>query len=751
MRTAISRRLLLIAAAIAVLSGAVTRGAESENESREPRIADCRIGFDGCFKVGHWTPLWIAVEGDAGGKRLVVDVTTLDSDGVEVTVSAPLETSSESVDGIWPLAMHTMVGRIASPIRIVLRTESRIVDRYELPAGEYSNSNQRLVTLPSTGVLIVQFGSSSIGLDEAFYDRDEVDGELARRTVRLSDVDALPTDWFGYDSVDVLVISTADADPIQRLATDQRRMDALEKWLELGGRIVVSCGRNAPELLGKGGPLPALVPGEFIDVIRLPQTQGLESFEAVTDDSEQGIAGRDIPAVRLRGVRGHVEVFGRGRDLPLVIRTVRGLGELVFVGVDLDAPPLAEWSGRKTFVRALLGPYLPDDEARISSQALVSSGYNDVAGAVRQQLGRAFASVTPITFPIVAGLTIGYLLLLGPIDYLLVHRLLRRPWMAWITLPIMILLASGGTLLMSAAYKRNVGARLNSAELVDFDLATGRARGTCWATIYSSRARRFDVALDPRLPNDEAVEPAQTLLSWLGLPGSGLGGMHAAGLAPDVIQPGYRLAPALDGLEDLPILTSSTKSLLASWNAVVEPPCTADLTVDDDGLLVGSVVNQSGAAWKNACLLHGNWGYRLGDIAPGKRIRVGPELDPRQVHTLISRRVGREARGNDSGPTTNMFFADRASLDELLNVLMFYEIAGGESFARLTSRYHARSDLSRILDLDRAILVATGTGRGSRWIDRTNNDPLGDPQAQDKSLVMYRIIIPLQDPQPPAP
>ena len=41
--------------------------------------------------------------------------------------------------------------------------------------------------------------------------------------------------------------------------------------------------------------------------------------------------------------------------------------------------------------------------------------------------------------------------------------------------------------------------------------------------------------------------------------------------------------------------------------------------------------------------------------------------------------------------------------------MMFYDAVGGEGFAGLPNRYQADCDLSRLLDLDRAILVANGT------------------------------------------
>ena len=85
-----------------------------------------------------------------------------------------------------------------------------------------------------------------------------------------------------------------------------------------------------------------------------------------------------------------------------------------------------------------VAPYLRDAATSDATQKLVTSGFDDLSGALRQRLGRSFALVVPIGFPIVTGLAIAYLCFLGPLDYLVIHRWLRRPRLAWITFPIIV-------------------------------------------------------------------------------------------------------------------------------------------------------------------------------------------------------------------------------------------------------------------------------------------------------------------------
>ncbi len=732
MRTKSPSWILLVSGVAVLLCAPSTHAAEDS----APRLADCHVGFDGLFKVGHWTPIWVTTGGDVSSSKLTIEVTTPDSDGVLVTTAEPVVDSR-------PTLVYVRAGRLGGAVTVrLLSDDHRVLDRTKLSTDSSRGGGSRFRPLPSTGELVVQLGGSSVGLDEALIDEELDDAAATRGVVTVADVDALPTDWFGYDGVDVLVLTTNDAAFCARLAADERRLAALRKWVELGGRLVVIAGRTAPEWFAEGEPLANLLPGKFVELVRLPQTQAIETFAGSREPISRSGVEQNIPVPRLVDVSGRVEAFGRGNDLPLVIRTARGLGEIVFVGVDLAESPLAEWTGRRAFVRSVLRPYLADADQTKTKQKLVSLGYDDLAGALRQRLGRSFASVAAIGFPAVAALVIGYVLLLGPLSYLFVEKLVRRPWVAWVTLPLVVLGTCVGAALLLGAAKRTGGARINTAELVDFDLTTGRTRGTCWATLYSPQAMRFDISLQPRLPNGHAVADPQSLVSWLGLPGSGIGGMHSAGEPIDVTGVGYRESSNLEQLVGLPVLTSSTKSLGAQWdskqNSQAAPPIAAQLHVGDDGLAVGTLTNDTGARLVNACLFYGQWGYRLGDLAPSQKVEVGPLLSAIRVKSIVTRR----ARGG-AAAGQSVFVADRANADELLNLMMFYQVAGGESFVGLPNRYQAGCDLSRLLELGRAILIAGGKHSGSQWTVAAAGKPLEDEQ--DQATVVYRFVLPVDN------
>jgi hypothetical protein len=696
-----------------------------------PHIAGCRVGFNGLFKVGHWTPVWVNVAG-VTAERPTIELTAIDSDGVDVTISA-------ASDETHPTLLYTRLGRLSASIHLrLVSADGRLLDHVELEPGHQLEGGGHCTPLPATGQIVLQIGPGTLGLKDVLEVDDTAEGTATGGVSQIIRVDSLPPDWFGYEAVDVAVLTTSDGDFCRQLTDDSKRFAALREWLELGGRLVVSAGRTAPQLLAPDKPLASLVPGKISELLRLPQTQALENFAGSGDAISQSGAQQNIPLPRLVDIQGRVELYGRGSELPILVRAAHGLGQLVFLGVDPSESPLAEWNGRRAFLKAVLKPYLFRDDTHQAKQKLVSLGYDDLAGALRQRLGRSFVGVSMISFPWVAALVIGYLLWLGPLDYLLVDRVARRPTLAWLTLPVILAVTCGGAALLAGAAKRTDGTRLNHAELVDFDVTTGRTRGIGWATLYSPKAGRFDVTLEPRLPADRPPDGAQTLVSWSGLPGSGLGGMHAAGEPLDVTGVGYRQTSNLTALDELPVLTASTKSLLARWDcppkADSPPKIAADLAVDDNGLLVGSIMNNTAAMLADAYLLHGRWGYRLGDLPPAEKLTIGPQLHARGVQSIVTGRA-------HAAPARDTFLADRASVDELLSVMMFYQAIGGEGFAGLPNRYQASCDLSPLLTLDRAILVARGTTSGSQWTNTTTRGPLGTEP--DASTVIYRFILPL--------
>jgi hypothetical protein len=231
------------------------------------------------------------------------------------------------------------------------------------------------------------------------------------------------------------------------------------------------------------------------------------------------------------------------------------------------------------------------------------------------------------------------------------------------------------------------------------------------------------------------------LLSWWGLPGAGIGGMQSGGIDLGIVHSGYRYAPKRNALLGVSVLASATKSLISRWTSPVSKMIDAELT-DQDGLAVGAITNRTGFPLQNVRLLYGSWAYRLGDLNAGKRVEVGEQLSPRKVKTIVTHDALGETATATGTAEGQLFSPEKASAKEILSLMMFYEAAGGYGFAHLPNRYQSYCDLSRTLELGRAILVADATGPIAQLLDDATGAAVGDKQ--DESTVVYRFVLPVK-------
>ena len=174
----------------------------------------------------------------------------------------------------------------------------------------------------------------------------------------VDDPTSLPERWLAYDGVDIAVLTTAD--PAYYLRAPRSSLLALYRWVRLGGRLLLSVGDHGPELLAAGKPLEPFAPGRFVATVQLNQFEAIENFAGASQRlAEEAAPGErpSLPAAKLMGVRGQKEASeGSGADLlPLVVRSADAFGELIFVGVDLNSPPLDHWQAQPQLLAALLG------------------------------------------------------------------------------------------------------------------------------------------------------------------------------------------------------------------------------------------------------------------------------------------------------------------------------------------------------------------------------------------------------------
>ncbi|MGE3780957.1 MAG: hypothetical protein AB7F89_27460, partial [Pirellulaceae bacterium] len=694
-----------------------------------PDVRAVTVGFQGTYRTGFWGPVHIELEGGAASFEGTLAMTVLDGDGLPVRyewsedrVAIPAQTAATVV-------RYVKFGRGGAPLRLELvgqqgGQEIRIQREIELP-----------VPVRSDRPLILHVGSSEIVAENSM--RRGRSAENAAQSCS-ADPDRLPDVWFGYESVDTILVTTSDLAAIQRIGPLQ--VSALRRWVELGGKLILCVGAHGETLLGAEGSWSALAPGPFAQQTSLRNTSVLESFAGATTQLPAGTEG--IPMTMLGPVSGRIELSepAAGGMRPLVVRRAYGLGQVVFVALDLDRPPLANWPDRPRLVQRLLRDSA-DGVERVQDSSVagpaVQFGYSDISGQLRSALDQ-FPGVTLVAFSWVAGLLLLYVLLIGPADFFLLRDVLGQMRWTWLTFPLIVAAFVAVAVLLNVQF-RGAETKVNRLELVDIDHTSGTVRGTSWLHVYSPRSQVRAVDLEPQgsgaLPGDEAGR----LVAWHGLPGAALGGLDgvAATVAvphPSVVQ---FTGPCETRMAEVPFPVASTRSLIGRWWGRQTAPAETSLNRDADGLLRGELLNPLSVELVDCIVYFENWVYRLdtrrGVLAPGERTQIDRERALNLQWRLSGRRV------IDSKEVGTAWDQNTLDVPKILEMMMFHGAVGGESYTRLANRYQAYIDLSPQLWMGRAMLV--GRARTPAVKLQIDGQSVEEPE---RPATYYRVLFPVK-------
>jgi hypothetical protein len=348
-----------------------------------------------------------------------------------------------------------------------------------------------------------------------------------------------------------------------------------------------------------------------------------------------------------------------------------------------------------------------------------------------------FDSVTLVAFSWVAGLIVLYVLLIGPGDYFFLKKVVRWMPATWITFPTLLVAFVAIAALLNANLKED-RIRVNQVDVVDVDSESRFARGTTWAHVFSPETRAYDFSLQVTSP--EISPQAEVLLSWQGLPGRGLGGMSSAVRATTFADPYTirRTGAETTEIVAAPISVASTKSFVGRWHGRMEIPETSSLVVTPDGLLRGEVMNPLSVPLTDCMVLYENWLYRLnrtqGRLAIGQSTLIQREQPVNLEWRLMRRQV------SDTAAVQTPWDPASEDVPRILEMMLFYEAAGGAGYTQLSHRYQDFIDVSRHLRSGFAVLWGRATEPAATLLI----DGSAEAARYDRRWTMYRVLLPVR-------
>ena len=375
-----------LAAGAALASAAAPTCGECHDAMHEPRIEAIRVGIAESLQGGYWTPVRVDVDGrwsHRSGQR---------SKSRSPTATAWRQRSaraaaSDSADRVQSNGGALHEGRPdgqPDPRRSSMDDESTSMSVLLHPAAK---PNRGVADRAIAGDRRADRGAGlgAIRSDARRFADRACGGQRIGTShwCELNSVSDLPTEWFGYEAVDVLVIAAGDGTLCNELAADETRFAALVRWVELGGRLVILCGGEnaASELLAEGGPLGCACCRASWRKWFACRRRGRWN---TSPNRRRRLPARrriDDHVPRLIDVDGSIEVYAgqRPTDLPLVVRSARGLRRSRVCGRRSQPAAAGRLAGpRPRFCRRCCGPIWRTTTPSDASQTLVTRGYNDL-------------------------------------------------------------------------------------------------------------------------------------------------------------------------------------------------------------------------------------------------------------------------------------------------------------------------------------------------------------------------------------
>jgi hypothetical protein len=415
----------------------------------------------------------------------------------------------------------------------------------------------------------------------------------------------LPDRVEGWNMLDRIVWQDIDA---TRLTPAQ--LVSLRGWVAAGGRLVIVGGTAGPKSLAA---IPdVLMPYRPTATTDVPA----EALSGILGDAPAAAA--DLPALSGELVDGRA--LATVGDRVVAAERPYGTGQVTLLGFD----PTTGWIAESKTSDGMWRRLLP---AR-SSGGLVFSDDNMLVSAVSQ--------LPSLALPPITGLIVflgAYILLIGPINYLVLRRLDRREW-AWLTMPVLVVVFTVGAYGFGAALRGN-DVIVNEIAIVTGAPGATEGSGQVYVGIFSPSRGRYQI----RVPGGALLSaPINDFFSGQG-----------AATQLDVLQGD----PAR--VRDLAVGFGSLRTIRAE-TAVSVPLIETDLRLEG-GRLKGTVKNLSDERLEQPAVVLGGTVATLKNLEPGESATIDAPIQNNLFGQSLSDKVVGQVFFGDGRPN-----ADTASL-----------------------------------------------------------------------------------------
>ena len=381
-----------------------------------------------------------------------------------------------------------------------------------------------------------------------------------------------------------LLLRAFDVLAIDDFATDTltaAQRGAITDYVQNGGALVLGTGASWRKTLA--GVSSTLMP------MTIDGTATLNSVAALGQLSRVEVAGGTLNA----GASAWLAEGGK----PLLAEKFVGGGMVTLATFDWNQEPVAGWSGANVLLRQILVRTL------FSAGSAQTSGFNNGFGpnggsislrstSLSQVLGNLPALDLP-SLLLIGLLVVAYVLLVGPVNYLALRALHRRA-LAWVTLPLIAILASVGAF-GAGLFTKGQSVQTNQVSIIHLRAGWDRAYAESYTGVLAPTRGDYQVNLAGARP---WVGPISSFGNGYG-PSSAVIRVNADNNS--ILMPGMTAFVlrgfATEGVVDAPQLVATSKLV--------------------NGQLTGSIQNNSNLRFTDLVVLAGDGYQVIPGLAPG--------------------------------------------------------------------------------------------------------------------------------------
>jgi len=563
-------RIALTALLLAVSLPGATIAAEA---ATSPISLTAKFGYQGVYKLQEWMPVTIDVKnsGPDFSGSLEIEAAFTGQPGVAspAIYSTPLSLAAGA-------SKHLRTYGIVSPAAGVTLTV-RVLQAGRLMASQAAGSGTAAPTL----IGVLSDDPSSLDDLAAVHPAG-----ISAHVVHLSPED-LAQSAITLRAFDLLVIDDYATDT---LTSGQRT--ALADFVRDGGALLIGTGASWRKTL-------AGIPTELV-AARPTGTATIATRQALG-----GPATLELAA----GLPGSsAGTWLAEASHPLLIETAVGSGLVTLATFDWNQPAVSAAAGTKALLRQLLVRDLFASAAQQNFPIGIGGGgfstlYGGAGTSISERsnaLSSVLGDVPALDLPslqLTGLLVLVYVLLVGPINYLVLGAMHRRE-LSWVTIPLIAVIVAGG------AYGIGVGTKgrsVQSNQVAIVHLASGADRAYQETFTGIMAPTRGDYQVSPA-GEGLFISPLSTNGSFGSAPGS-----TRIDAASNVV--------TLQGLTAFSLRGFATESVTPA------PQLVGHLQLIN-GQLRGRVENHSSITFSDAVVLAGDSYQKLGALAPGSAVTI---------------------------------------------------------------------------------------------------------------------------------